>query len=96
MRAAAERSGNAWLAESGAMETVAYRSFVVRIWSRQGHAARALLEEMQTGFRSELRGEGADRLAAALDGALAEVARPPRDMGASGRTPGDVHGRQEE
>lgn len=59
------------------MKTAAYRSFVVRAWGRQGHTARALLEEIQTGTRSELRGERAERLVVVLDDLL-----PPEKEGA--------------
>lgn len=75
------------------MKTVAYRSFVVRVWSRQGRAARALLEEIQTGTRSELLGERAERLVAVLDDSL-----PPEESGepeGPDRGAGDVRGGQE-
>jgi hypothetical protein len=58
--------------------TVAYRSFVVRAWSRDGETVRALVEEVQSGRRSELRGERAARLVAEIETSLAaEPARAP-------------------
>ncbi len=60
------------------MESVAYRSFLVRVWSRGRQTARVLVDEVQSGRRSELRGDGAARLVADLEASLAgEPARGP-------------------
>ncbi len=73
------------------MKTVPYRSFLVRVWSRQGRAARALLEEVQSGAKSELRGERAERLVAVIDDSLSTPgAGEPRDERAAvGSVEGD-------
>jgi hypothetical protein len=50
--------------------TVVYRSFVVRAWGRGRQTVRVLVEEVQSGRRSELRGDRAARLVAEIDGSL--------------------------
>jgi hypothetical protein len=51
--------------------TVAYRSFVVRAWGRGRQTVRVLVEEIQSGRRSELRGGRAARLVAEIETLLA-------------------------
>ncbi len=63
------------------MESVAYRSFLVRVWSRGRHTARVLVDEVQSGRRSELRGDGAARLVADIEASLAD--KPARESGRS-------------
>jgi len=53
------------------METVAYRSFVVRAWGRGQQTVRVLVEEVQSGRRYELRGDRAVRLVAEIEASLA-------------------------
>ncbi len=61
------------------METVAYRSYVVRAWGRGRKTVRVLVEEVQSGRRWEARGDRAGRLVAELDASLVEAAeRAPR------------------
>lgn len=57
------------------MGTVAYRSFVIRAWSRGNETVRVLVEEVLSGRRSELRGDRAARLVAEIDESLLEPTR---------------------
>ncbi len=78
------------------MKTVPYRSFLVRVWSRQGRAARALLEEVQSGAKSELRGERAERLVAVIDDSLSTPGAGGSVEGDQASEPGHGSGRGEQ
>ncbi len=60
------------------MDTVAYRSYVVRAWGRGRQTVRVLVEEVQSGRRWEVRGDRAARLMAELDASLLEAAERTR------------------
>ncbi len=62
------------------METVAYRSYVVRAWGRGRQTVRVLVEEVQSGRRWEVRGDRAARLVAELDASVVEAERTRRTV----------------
>ena len=62
---------------------MAYQSFLVRAWFRNRHPIRVLVEEVQSGRRSELRGDRAARLVAEIDRLL------PPELAGAGVAPPD-------